>query len=205
LWIFGYGSLMWNPGFPHLETRQARLFGFHRNFCIKSEHYRGRPGQPGLVLGLDRGGSCLGLAFRVASGDEDVALPYLWAREMVTKVYRPARVTLRLLDASVDTDPHGPPDSPSGSPPRGATVKAFTFVARRDHRQYCGGLPEPEMCAILATASGKAGPNRDYLRNTVEHLAALGLPDRRLARLAERVMHADESQARPGGTTGLAP
>lgn len=178
LWVFGYGSLMWNPGFAHLETRKALLFGYHRAFCIKSEHYRGTPEFPGLVLGLDEGGTCRGLAFRIAEEDAGVALPYLWDREMVTMVYRPARAKIRFLDAPTDVP---------GSPPAESTETAFTFVARPDHRQYCCRTSPEEVGRIVARAVGKAGPNRDYLANTAAHLRALDLEDPEMEDLLRHV------------------
>jgi len=166
LWVFGYGSLIWNPGFRFVEQRKAELQGYHRAFCIKSEHYRGTAEQPGLVLGLDEGGSCLGIAFRIAEDEADIALPYLWDREMVTMVYRPAKVSLRLLQ-----------EDAAGKATWNQSVSAFTFVARPDHRQYYAGKDPKVIAGIVRQAVGSAGPNWDYLCNTADHLRQLDLAD----------------------------
>ncbi|MGO4126954.1 gamma-glutamylcyclotransferase [Inquilinus sp. YAF38] len=166
LWVFGYGSLMWNPGFPHLERQPAVLHGYHRRFCVLSHRYRGTPERPGLVLGLDRGGSCRGMAFKVAPEHVQAVIAYLWDREMVTGVYRPSLKQIRL------------PDGP---------VTACCFLADRRHRQYCGALDVEETLAMIRTGIGSSGPNRDYLLNTVEHLRELGIRDGALFALAERV------------------
>ncbi len=119
-WVFGYGSLMWDPGFPHEEARPATLFGYHRSFCVYSIRYRGTELRPGLVLGLDRGGSCVGVAYRIADADIAQARRYLWDREMLHNVYIPRMAPMRLLA--------GEPDF----------VDAQTFVVDRAHRQYTG-------------------------------------------------------------------
>ncbi len=155
-WVFGYGSLMWNPGFDHLSCRPATLFGWHRSFCIYSHHYRGTSEKPGLVLGLDLGGSCHGMAYRVRGDQARAVLGYLWDREMVTGVYRP-----RTLGARVD----------------GRPVRCRTFTAARTHVQYAGRLSIAETAAMIATAEGVGGTNRDYLANTVAHLDELGIGD----------------------------
>jgi len=155
-WIFGYGSLMWNPGFDHRDCGPAMLFGWHRSFCIYSHHYRGTPERPGLVLGLDRGGSCQGMAYRVAGNRAHDVLGYLWDREMVTGVYQP-----RTLSAHVN----------------GRKVRCRTFTAARGHVQYAGRLSIAETAAMIASASGVGGSNRSYLANTVAHLDELGIGD----------------------------
>jgi cation transport protein ChaC len=165
-WVFGYGSLMWHPGFPHLEVRVARLRGFHRSFCVYSHRYRGTPQVPGLVLGLDRGGSCHGMVFRVPAGEGGEVLDYLYEREMVTGVYRPSW-------RRAETD-QGP-------------VSAITFVVDRKHRQYAGRLPHDDMVALILQGRGNRGPCMEYLENTVHHLRALGLKDRGLERLLKEV------------------
>jgi len=167
-WVFGYGSLMWHPGFPHVEVRLARLRGLHRRFCVFSHVYRGTPKVPGLVLGLDRGGSCRGLAFRVPYGEGEEVLDYLYEREMITGVYRPS-----WREAQTD---HGP-------------VSAITFVVDRAHRQYAGGLPHDQTVDLILQGHGSRGPCFEYLENTVHHLQALGLRDRALERLLAEARH----------------
>ena len=163
--MFGYGSLMWNPGFPHLERQPAVLHGYHRRFCVLSHRYRGTPERPGLVLGLDRGGSCRGMAFKVAPEHVPAVVAYLWEREMVTGVYRPSLKQIRLPEAR-------PP--PAASWP----TAAIPSIAARWTE---------ETLAMIRTGIGSSGPNRDYLLNTVEHLRELGIRDGALFALAERV------------------
>jgi cation transport protein ChaC len=163
LWVFGYGSLMWHPGFPPAESRIARLFGFHRGLCIWSWVYRGTETSPGLVLGLDTGGSCLGVAHLVRPEHRDAAAAYLYEREMVTAVYKPAIVNVRLDD--------------------GRRIKALTFVADHDNRQYAGHLSAEDAADIIRHAHGKSGPNVDYVANTVCCLDELGIPCPRLHRV----------------------
>jgi cation transport protein ChaC len=174
-WVFTYGSLMWNPGFPYEEARPARLRGYHRAFCLYSHHYRGTAERPGLVLGLDRGGSCHGIAYRVAPAHAERAMAYLWEREMDGYEY-----AVRDLPIAIATGP----------------VMARTFVVRRDKAQYAGKLPAARMVAIIRAAHGRNGSNRAYLENTVRHLEALGIPDRRLRLLLAAV------EAGPGGGPG---
>ncbi|MEQ8355377.1 MAG: gamma-glutamylcyclotransferase [Kiloniellaceae bacterium] len=170
-WVFGYGSLMWHPGFPHLEVRVARLRGVHRGFCVYSHRYRGTPECPGLVLGLDRGGSCQGMVFRVPAGEGEEVLDYLYEREMITGVYHPS-----WRRAETDAGP----------------VRAITFIVDRKHRQYAGRLPHDDMVELILQGKGNRGPCMEYLENTVHHLRALGLKDRGLERLLK------ETQRRRG-------
>ncbi|MEO3428249.1 gamma-glutamylcyclotransferase [Pelagibius sp. CAU 1746] len=165
-WVFGYGSLMWHPGFAHVEVRLARLRGFHRSFCIYSHRYRGTPQAPGLVLGLDRGGSCHGMVYRVPAAEGEGVLDYLYEREMVTGVYRPSW-------RRAETE-QGP-------------VSAITFVVDRDHRQYAGRLDRDDMVELILQGCGNRGPCMEYLENTVHHLRNLGLKDRGLERLLKEV------------------
>ncbi|MFQ6018840.1 MAG: gamma-glutamylcyclotransferase [Kiloniellaceae bacterium] len=165
-WVFGYGSLLWHPGFPHLEVRRARLYGFHRHFCVYSHVYRGTPHRPGLVLGLDRGGSCAGLVYRVPAAEAQGAIDYLYEREMVTEVYAPRWLGLRTAQ--------GP-------------LSAMAFVVDRAHAQYAGRLPPGEIVELIIQGTGRHGPCLEYLDNTVRHLAALGLGDRSLERLLRLV------------------
>jgi len=165
-WIFAYGSLMWDPGFAVEESRPGLLGGYHRAFCIYSMRYRGTPDRPGLVLGLDRGGSCRGLVLRVAGANLPAAMDYLWHREMITRVYR-------CLELPVRT-PAGP-------------VTARTFVVAREHPHYAGKLDERRIAAIIGAAEGERGACRAYLANTVRHMQAIGIRDRRMERLAKLV------------------
>lgn len=167
LWVFGYGSLMWRPGFDYAEVRPALLKGWHRSFCLYSLHYRGTPSQPGLVLGLDRGGSCRGLAFRVPEATAEVAVEYLNERELVGYAYLPRTLTIQL--------------------DQGEAVPAYTFVADPDHRHYAGDLGLERSAAIIMDAQGCAGLNRDYLINTVRKLEAEGFADQRLLTLLKEV------------------
>lgn len=177
LWVFGYGSLMWNPGFPYLESRAACLNGYHRRFCVSSHRYRGTPDRPGLVLGLDRGGSCRGIAFRVAPEHVPATMDYLWEREMINRVYHPKLLPVQCADVEGD----------KGCAGRRATVTACTFVVDRRHGQYCGCLDEATMAERIAGCRGERGPNFDYLANTVAHLEKLGIHDRGLSSLLAAV------------------
>ncbi len=158
LWVFGYGSLIWDPGFPVAERRIARLEGWHRSFCMRSIHHRGTPDAPGLVLALDRaeGASCTGVAFRVTAGVEPAALASLRERELVSSAYLET-----VLPVLTDAGP----------------LQALTYVIDPDHVQYCGGLALEEQARIIAGASGGRGSNRDYLAATTAHLADLGIAD----------------------------
>jgi glutathione-specific gamma-glutamylcyclotransferase len=174
VWIFAYGSLMWHPDFAFVEARPACLYGFHRNFCLYSRDYRGTPERPGLVLGLDRGGSCRGMAYRLPPDCVGRSLDRIWAREMTGQVYRMRRVTVRT------------PDGP---------VVAHACVVRRESPDYAGRLSVDQMAELLATASGGRGSGRDYLANTVIHLEALGIRDGLLHQVEARVA---QLTARPG-------
>lgn len=166
IWVFGYGSLLWKPGFEFLEKRPALLYGYHRSFCIYSDYYRGTAENIGLVLGLDRGGSCQGLAFRLAPDAAHGILDYLWDREMITSVY-----DLRVMAAHTDAGP----------------VRCRTFVANRMHEEYAGRLPQDEIVRLIRRGVGVTGSNREYLENTVGHLDALGIGDGPLHRLLRQV------------------
>lgn len=166
-WVFGYGSLMWDPGFPHVEVRVAVLRGYHRRFCVYSHRYRGTPECPGLVLGLDRGGSCRGLVFRVPAAEGESVLEYLHEREMISGVYIPTWLGLETAQ--------GP-------------LTAAGFVVDRDHAQYTGRLSPEETAELILQGHGARGACTDYLANTVRHLEGLGLgagPLKRLLRLVE--------------------
>lgn len=153
-WVFGYGSLMWHPGFPHVEVRVGRLRGYHRRFCIYSHRYRGTPDCPGLVLGLDRGGSCGGLVFRVPAAEGPDALDYLYEREMVTGVYIPSWLKVETAQ--------GP-------------VAAASFVVDRAHEQYTGRLSLEATAQMILQGKGHRGACLEYLTNTVHHLEGLGV------------------------------
>jgi cation transport protein ChaC len=165
-WVFGYGSLMWHPGFPHLEVRPAVLHGYHRRFCVYSYRYRGTPERPGLVLGLDRGGSCRGLAFRAPAAEREAVLDYLYEREMLTGVYIPTWLTLETAQ--------GP-------------IEAAGFVVDRAHDQYTGRLAPEETLRLLCQGRGARGTCHEYLANTVRHLEALGIGAGELKRLLKLV------------------
>ena len=165
-WVFGYGSLMWKPGFPHVEVRHARVRGYHRRLCVRSIYHRGTPDRPGLVFGLDRGGSCRGLAYRVPAAEGETAMEYLYRRELVTSAYRPAWVTLESAEGG---------------------LRAAGFVVDRTHQYYAGHLDPAELAAIVVRCQGESGHNRDYLVSTVRHLEALGLGDPKLRHLLDLV------------------
>jgi glutathione-specific gamma-glutamylcyclotransferase len=165
LWIFGYGSLMWRPGFEHVERVPALLTGYHRCFCITSTHHRGSPERPGLVLGLDRGGVCQGVVYRVAARDSAAVLSYLRVRELVNGVYREALAPMLLCDGS-----H-------------RTVRAITYIVERAHPSYAGALSLARQAFLIRGARGLSGDNLDYLVNTVRHLQASGIRERDLERL----------------------
>jgi glutathione-specific gamma-glutamylcyclotransferase len=167
IWIFGYGSLMWNPGFRHCAAQPALLRGWHRSFCVYSHRYRGTPEKPGLVLGLDRGGACRGMAFRIARADVEEAMHYLWDREMNGGVYR-----FRTLTAALEG---------------GGTAQVRAFVVDRGHKNYAGRLSIDETARLILQGIGAKGHCREYLENTVRQLETLGLVDGPLHRLELRV------------------
>jgi cation transport protein ChaC len=166
VWVFAYGSLMWNPEIAFAEARPAFLHGYHRSFCLYSRDYRGTPECPGLVLGLDRGGSCRGIAYRLPPDRVGEALDRIWAREMTGQVYGMRRVAVRT---------------------RQGPVAAQACVVRRDSPDYAGRLSLDETARLLAAAVGGRGSGRDYLANTVRHLEALGVRDGLLHRIEKRV------------------
>lgn len=163
-WVFGYGSLMWNPGFAHVAAEPALIHGYHRALCVLSHIYRGTPDAPGLVLGLDRGGSCHGVAFRVDEADWPAALAYLRAREQVTMVYVETSVSAQLLRT-------------------GETVTALTYAVDRKHQQYARHLSEDQLVAMVSGGVGKAGSCRDYVMSTADHLRSLNIEDKHLKKI----------------------
>ena len=166
VWIFAYGSLMWNPEMPFAERRPALLRGYHRSFCLYSRDYRGTPEHPGLVLGLDRGGACRGIAYRLPNEGRGAAIDRVWAREMAGQVYDMRPMTVA---------------TPQGR------VGAYAFTVRRDNPDYAGRLSPEKAARIIAEAVGGRGTGRDYLANTVRHLEELGIPDGPLHRLDKSV------------------
>ncbi len=168
LWVFGYGSLMWNPGFDHTEAVVATLSGYHRSFCMRSIHHRGTEEAPGLVLALDEmdGSHCQGLAFRACPKSHDKTLAELRARELVSSAYLEKRLRIHLQD--------------------GREVDAVTYVIDPDHVQYCQ-IALDEQAQIIARAVGGRGPNTEYLYNTAAHLADLGIEDHDLSWLSRTV------------------
>ena len=169
MWVFGYGSLLWNPGFNVAEMRVATLFGYARSFCMSSIHHRGTVENPGLVLALDavEGAHCRGMAMRVWPGHEDDTLAYLRERELISSAYLEKDLSVAFDD--------------------GSGVTAVTYVIDPHHVQYRGNIPLEEQARIIAAAVGDRGPNTEYLFNTTQHLHEIGLNDPDLDWLAARV------------------
>jgi cation transport protein ChaC len=175
LWLFGYGSLIWNPGLPAVETVRGRVHGYHRGLYLWSRVNRGTPDRPGLVLALDRGGSCTGIAFRMAAEGAEPHLDTLWRREMAMGSYRPAWLPCTLAD--------------------GRRVEALAFVMRRDVPSYTGKLDDPVVRHVFGCATGIYGSTLDYVSRTVNALRESGMPDRALEALLRRCCEArDEAQ-----------
>jgi cation transport protein ChaC len=166
LWVFGYGSLMWRPGFDFIEQVPARLIGEHRALCVYSFDHRGTPEKPGLVLGLDRGGACRGIAFRVRGEQRHTTIAYLRSREQTTNVYREVMRSVWL-----------------GNEARGR-VSALAYVVDRGHVQYAGRLTLAEQLHYVRQGHGRSGANRDYVLSTVKAIEAQGFRDRQLHQLA---------------------
>ncbi|HEX7054212.1 MAG TPA: gamma-glutamylcyclotransferase [Burkholderiales bacterium] len=166
LWVFGYGSLMWSPGFAYRECALGRVHGYHRALCILSTRYRGTLRRPGLVMGLCRGGSCWGMAFRVPARQVPGTLRRLWRREMTRRTYRPQLVQVRLEG--------------------GRMVRALAFLADPQHPSYVRELDLHGRARLVAQGIGQRGPCIEYIRNTLEHMHGVGVRDPHL----ERVLHA---------------
>ncbi len=168
LWVFGYGSLLWNPGFTPAQTVKARLHDYHRSFCMLSIHHRGSEDDPGLVLALDaqQGGQCTGVAFKVNVNEEDTVLAMLRERELISSAYYEDTVDLITDD--------------------GKTIPALAYIINRDHVQYCQFDLEKQ-AQIIARAVGGRGPNTEYLFNTSDHLTQLEIRDDDMDWLAQRV------------------
>ena len=169
LWVFGYASLMWDPGFDVAESQIATLRGFHRSFCMKSIHHRGSKTDPGLVLALDKqeGAECHGLALRVPDGNERDVVKYLRSRELISSAYVEHLLGLSLAN--------------------GTDVTALAYVIDPDHEQYCAGMSLEDQAQIIAKSVGGRGPNTEYLWNTVKQLEKMGLRDDDLLWLDHRV------------------
>jgi glutathione-specific gamma-glutamylcyclotransferase len=174
LWVFGYGSLMWRPGFEFAEQVPARLIGEHRALCVYSFDHRGTPEKPGLVLGLDRGGACRGIAFRVAAKRRNDTVGYLRSREQTTNVYREVMRSVWLENEARQR------------------VSALAYVVDRGHVQYAGRLSLAEQLHYVRQGHGRSGNNRDYVLSTVKSIEAQGFRDPQLHRLAG-MLHDDTS------------
>ncbi len=175
LWVFGYGSLMWRPGFEFEQSARARLQGYSRRFCVHSVHHRGTEARPGLVLGLDRGGACDGMAFKVPAERIPETLSYLRAREQVNGVYREARLPVTLQAGEADRE-----DGAAGGHRR---VIALTFLVERAHPSYASTLTLRDQARFIRGAHGLSGDNISYVVNTLDHLALLGIREPALERL----------------------
>lgn len=174
-WVFGYGSLIWNPGFAHVSAQQGLLRGAHRSLSIVSHHHRGTVEQPGLVFGLTRGGSCRGMVFEVADADWPSVYAYLQEREQVTAVYRDVTRPVHLAD--------------------GRMVGALAFLVDERHEQFAGRLSLDQQLAMVQAGVGLSGRNVDYVLNTARHLRELGIRDRQLMALADLLAREDASAA----------
>ena len=168
LWVFGYGSLMWAPGFRPSAKSTALVRGYHRALCILSNRYRGTPEKPGLVMGLCRGGSCWGMALRVPAARVRHVLTMLWKREMLNRVYKPM-----LIPVVVES---------------GRRIHALAFVADTTHRQFVRELDLHSRARLVAQGIGQRGRCVDYIRNTLEHMLDLGVNDPHLARILDAAM-----------------
>jgi len=166
LWVFGYGSLIWRPGFEFVERVPARLIGEHRALCVYSFVHRGTPEKPGLVLGLDRGGACRGVAFRISGQNRAATIAYLRAREQVTSVYREVTRSVWLENEARQR------------------VSALVYVVDRGHVQYAGRLSLAEQLHHVQQGHGQSGANRDYVLSTVKAIEAEGFRDTQLHQLA---------------------
>jgi len=169
-WIFAYGSLMWDFSFPHVRKEAARLSGYHRSFCMASVVYRGTKDNPGLVLSLDQGGFCDGIAYKVPEEHAYPVFEAVWDREMITQAYLPQTLPVLL---------NGGPE----------TVKALCFTVNPAHEQYVGTLPLADQARIIQTAKGQSGPNIDYALTTLRHLHTLYIQDEEMVGLSEALGH----------------
>ena len=165
LWVFGYGSLMWRPGFAFEEARRARLIGYRRCFCIYSVHHRGTPKRPGMVLGLDRGGACSGIVYRVRADKAAETIAYLRSREQVNGVYREAHLPVEITEGD------------------NREVTALAYIVERAHPSYAGQLPLVRQARLIRGGQGISGVNLDYLISTLRHLGELGIREPELERI----------------------
>ncbi|MSQ19965.1 MAG: gamma-glutamylcyclotransferase [Betaproteobacteria bacterium] len=166
-WVFGYGSLIWNPLLHFIDREAATLHGYHRRFCLWSRTGRGLPERPGLVLGLDRGGCCRGVGFRIERSVVREELRLLWRREMLAAAYTPRWITVRV---------------------GGEDVKAVAFIINRKHSNYAGRLTIDQTVQALATGIGSLGSSREYFLHTIDGLRQHGVDDPHLIHLRERVL-----------------
>lgn len=170
LWIFGYGSLLWNPAFHYVDCQPARLFGYRRRFCLQASIGRGSKEKPGLMLALDHGGSCNGRAFRIARDKIQSETEILWMREMISGSYDAKKVTLNLP---------------------GQVISGLTFVMNRQHPRYVANMDLETTAKLLATGEGHLGTCRDYLMNTIKHLEEMNVRDKYLHQLAAKIQEMD--------------
>ena len=175
-WVFGYGSLIWNPGFPFLRSEKALLRGAHRALSVYSHRHRGTPELPGLVFGLSRGGSCLGVAFEVDEAIWPETFDYLQAREQDRGVYREAWRPVTLASGEI--------------------VTALAYLVNEQHEQYAGRLEIAEQVRLIARSTGESGRNTDYVRNTARHLLSLGIRDKALMQIVAALDTDEASMAR---------
>ena len=176
-WVFAYGSLMWNPGFEYAEAKPGQLYGYHRRLCLWSVRYRGTVDHPGLVLGLDRGGSCHGYVYRVARKLTASVVDYLCDRELLIGSYDPRLVPVNLSD--------------------GRRVSALTFVCKPDHPHFARRLTMDETVAVVNAARGDRGCNRSYVINTVSHMDSMNIRNTELHRVAKRLDQPDIHKRAP--------
>lgn len=167
-WVFGYGSLIWNPGFEYMRAAPATLNGYHRSLCVLSHKYRGTVEANGLVFGLNAGGRCHGMAFNVSAKAWPETLAYLRAREQITMVYMEKLLPVTIMETGLD-------------------VHAIAYVVDTRHPQYAGALNEADTLRYIRQGHGEAGPCAEYVRNTAEHLREMGFSDPDLDRLLGRL------------------
>ncbi len=172
-WVFAYGSLIWNPGFPYKSREPAKLIGYHRNYCIRSQIYRGTPEVPGLVLGLEAGGQCEGVGYRVAAELHTETMQYLRERELITSVYHETLLTVETRE--------------------GGSYQAYAYVANPAHEGYVA-MDFDAAIETIACACGSAGPNYEYALNTWVNLAALGIRDLLVERVADALRARDAAR-----------